>query len=405
MLQHSFIFVLKKQIIMKIDITDEIKRFRQFLNTENNDNIIFSGIFGIGKSYFINEFFNDDSNQDYIQVYLTPVNYSVANNEDIFEYIKIDVLTQLLQKIPCEFKHVDISTSVGTYFYLKNNIQSLLSSIFAIAEKVKFGTDITSKLINLKSEIDSFISKNSIHEEKETQDFLNQISIQRGSIYEKNAITQIIQSLIYNAKSKDEPTKKVVLVIDDLDRIDPEHIFRILNILSAHNNFCGTNENKLGFDKTILVCDINNIRNIYKSKYGIDVDFNGYIDKFYSKEVYHFDNTKNIIEHISTIITKIVDFEDKLISRSDTPVHKACVSILSALIRCRGMNIRTLLKYEQKIITNSRRVEIAGDSKLVRRIPCLVLFDFIFSMFSTFEEAELAFLKINENSFEFIAVR
>ena len=41
--------------------------------------------------------------------------------------------------------------------------------------------------------------------------------------------------------------KKNVLVIDDLDRIDPEHIFRILNILSVHNNHFDS-ENKFSFD-------------------------------------------------------------------------------------------------------------------------------------------------------------
>ena len=28
--------------------------------------------------------------------------------------------------------------------------------------------------------------------------------------------------------------KKTVLIIDDLDRIDPEHIFRLLNVFAAH---------------------------------------------------------------------------------------------------------------------------------------------------------------------------
>ena len=88
--------------------------------------------------------------------------------------------------------------------------------------------------------------------------------------------------------------KKVILVIDDLDRIDPEHIFRILNILSVHNDFENQQEHKFGFDKTILVCDIANIRNIYRAKYGINVDFNGYIDKFYSKEIYYFHNEEAI---------------------------------------------------------------------------------------------------------------
>ncbi len=79
----------------------------------------------------------------------------------------------------------------------------------------------------------------------------------------------------------------MILVIDDLDRIDPEHIFRILNIFSAHDKL---GENKFGFIKVILVCDINNIKHIYHHFYGKNVDFFGYINKFYSSEVYEYSN-------------------------------------------------------------------------------------------------------------------
>lgn len=41
---------------MEISIKNESQRFLQFLEEENNTNIIFSGIYGIGKSYFINDF-------------------------------------------------------------------------------------------------------------------------------------------------------------------------------------------------------------------------------------------------------------------------------------------------------------------------------------------------------------
>lgn len=99
---------------MKICIKNESQRFLQFLQEENNNNIIFSGIYGIGKSYFINDFFNNQHSEEYIPIILTPVNYSVANNEDIFEYIKADILLQLLEKVPCDLKNCLISTSEAT---------------------------------------------------------------------------------------------------------------------------------------------------------------------------------------------------------------------------------------------------------------------------------------------------
>ena len=111
---------------MEISIDNESKRFFRFLQEENNDNIIFSGIYGIGKSFFINDFFNKKHTDKYITLFLTPVNYSVASNEDIFEYIKIDVLFQLLDKVSCDLKNVQISNSVATYYYIKNNLNTLI---------------------------------------------------------------------------------------------------------------------------------------------------------------------------------------------------------------------------------------------------------------------------------------
>ena len=63
-----------------------------------------------------------------------------------------------------------------------------------------------------------------------------------SNIFEYNFITQLINTTLENHKkvkeSKDDKYENV-LIIDDLDRIDPEHIFRILNILSVHNNYWG----------------------------------------------------------------------------------------------------------------------------------------------------------------------
>ena len=375
----------KNHNIMEIDITKEIERFHQFLNIENNENIIFSGIFGIGKSYFIDKYFNHSYKEDYIPIYLTPVNYSVANNEDIFEYIKVDILMQLLQKTPCEFRDEKINFSVGAYFYLKNNAIDLLSSIATMAEKVKFGTDIISKLIKLKSNIDQFITDNSKNEEKETLDFINAMSFQKGSIYENNAITQIIQSLIKNAKSNDQPAKEIVLVIDDLDRIDPEHIFRILNILSAHNNFCGTDENKFGFDKTILVCDIDNIKHIYSAKYGINVDFNGYIDKFYSKEIYTFDNANNIISKLSSMLMTVVapgESDIHINTQSSNNFSISCKIILSGLINNHSISLRTLLNNMNSKYFNHRTKTYYGEVNPAN-FGSIIIFKFIRSLFCT----------------------
>lgn len=44
---------------MEISISNEINRFKDFLEDEGNVNILFSGAFGIGISYFFNQYFDD----------------------------------------------------------------------------------------------------------------------------------------------------------------------------------------------------------------------------------------------------------------------------------------------------------------------------------------------------------
>ena len=176
---------------MEISIKNESQRFLQFLEEENNTNIIFSGIYGIGKSYFINDFFNHQHSKEYIPIILTPVNYSVANNEDIFEYIKADILLQLLEKVPCDLKNCQISTSEATYYYIKRNLVSIIGNILSTAEKVSFKTDIIHQLLELKKNIKKFQEENSLSEDKEIESFMNQLSYKQGSIYESNIITQI----------------------------------------------------------------------------------------------------------------------------------------------------------------------------------------------------------------------
>lgn len=64
-----------------------------------------------------------------------------------------------------------------------------------------------------------------------------------------------------------------MLVVEDLDRIDPAHLFRILNVFSAHIDYCykygnkaedSIAGNKFGLDNIVLVCDFSNIRKLFR---------------------------------------------------------------------------------------------------------------------------------------------
>lgn len=120
-----------------IPIENELKAFKEHLDI--NERTIFSAKFGDGKTFFLNEFkkeYSDenkkkvDKKEKYYFITLYPVNYSVAENQDIFEYIKRDILLQLAidEKLnPVDFDA--IATSIFTWENLKEVICFLISSL------------------------------------------------------------------------------------------------------------------------------------------------------------------------------------------------------------------------------------------------------------------------------------
>lgn len=277
--------------------------FLQHLAIENNERIIFSGKFGHGKTTFINHFFeeeiqkkNNDGKVTYNVISLYPVNYSIASNEDIFKYIKYDIILDMLNR------RYDVKKTAASYFktlpkFLKKNLHKVLASlVYMIPNVGKELVESFEKLDKLKSEFLKYHDEENENGSDLLADYLDKLETSEGNIFEDDVITKLITQVLQKKKEEVGPEAENVLVIDDLDRIDPEHIFRILNVFAAHFDRRSVlqTKNKFGFDKIILVCDIENIRNIFRAKYGIDTDFNGYIDKFYSKRIFHFNNSKAI---------------------------------------------------------------------------------------------------------------
>ena len=84
---------ISKEVPIEIPIDEQINDFYNHLSY--NDRIIFSAKFGDGKTYFLNKFFEEYSDE-YEVIRLYPVNYQVEDNKDIFELIKKDILVHLL---------------------------------------------------------------------------------------------------------------------------------------------------------------------------------------------------------------------------------------------------------------------------------------------------------------------
>lgn len=327
-----------------LPITTEIERFRSHLNELNNTRIIFSGIFGIGKTYFIQKFFESETN--YIPIRINPVNYSVSKSQDIFELIKYDIAFQLLSKNP-DFEKTNFNKFFTGQYYILENYKNIISNLVENLSKIDHQLNaIIEPAFKLGKKIEEYDNKVNKDEEKDLIDFLTFFKDKNGTIKEENNITELLSALISTLKKED---KKVVLIIDDLDRIDPEHIFRLLNVFSAHFDFQELEgENKFGFDKVILICDIENIRGIFHNKYGAEIDFSGYIDKFYSNEIiyYRIENVikENIKHFLNSIKSSNRTFLESL-QLSNSYIQSDLQYLLSFFIDSNTISLRKLFSF------------------------------------------------------------
>lgn len=343
------------------------RKFKTHLAIPNNNRIILSGRFGHGKTTFLQEFFNKENQLEnyrktkYNIITIYPVNYSVASNEDIFKYIKYDIILEMLRK------GYDIHNEVTSYlktlpeFFKKNAHKVFASLMYMIPLVGKDIIDSYEKLDKIKD--DFFKYHDDVSNKKKDGDmmvnYMEKIEQTEGSIFEDDTISKLIEKALKSEKEKSEYEENV-LVIDDLDRIDPEHIFRILNIFSAHFDRQNpiNNTNKFGFDKVIIVCDIDNIRNIFNAKYGVNTDFNGYIDKFYSHSIfeyfsgYHF---KNICR--KTIFNMQWEYDSSGYSTEENKqiyLHKDnfLFDVLGLFYHNMQLDLRNIIKLKNVILKN-----------------------------------------------------
>ncbi len=273
----------------KIPLNKVSEEFEQHLSPSNNTRILVSAKFGIGKTYFLNEFFNSKKNE-YDVYHLFPVNYQISSNEDIIELLKYDILVELLRKDSDIFQENDFKGIIDYQrmlcFWGTNKIQDVVKTSFSYIQELGRPLQET---INLFEKFLDFKKGITAGDKGRIDSFLKMIK--EKNIEESDYMSHLLQEKINKTKNK----KESILILDDLDRIDPEHIFRILNIFSAH--FDTRNKahlNKFGFDKIILVADINNLKSIFHHRYGLNTDSNGYLDKFYSHGVFEYKNEKGV---------------------------------------------------------------------------------------------------------------
>lgn len=161
--------------------------------------------------------------------------------------------------------------------------------------------------------------------ENKINEYIAAFGVGKGKIYEFDMMSFLISSFIEKYKEK-YPDRKIVLCVEDLDRLDPAHIFRILNIFSAHvdrqfisfeeQERFGIRKNKFGFDKTIIVCDYTKLNALFLHFYGEKANFNGYISKFSSSNPFFYSFRKKVTDKLIDRIENLVHFDDDVLKNA-----------------------------------------------------------------------------------------
>ena len=174
-----------------IPIDSPKEEFKNHLAIPDNHRVFFSGPFGIGKTYFIKKFFEES--EEYISIHLYPVNYSVAQNEDIFELIKYDIIRNLIESKVEVFDNIEISNSIYFYFYFQNSVNRILEPFIEGTKKLSSSADGLLKFANGLEKVEKLNLNGFEKFKKENssklsilQKYLGESEESKGSIYESN---------------------------------------------------------------------------------------------------------------------------------------------------------------------------------------------------------------------------
>jgi len=291
-----------------IPIDKPLIKFHQHLSY--TDRTIFSAKFGDGKTFFLNEFFIKYSDEFEV-IKLFPVNYQVEDNKDIFELIKRDILLRLLANDQIENDDI-IDDFILSQYYLFNNGADILLDILSVIPKIKVPAQIIQKSLKHFTKFKHFKEATKKQTVDIAKEFLMKFDSLPGS-NEYDGISCLITKCIQKIK---ECGKKVVLLIEDLDRIDPAHLFRILNVLTAHidRNHILVDEyeskqyrNKFDFDRIITVFDYSNTQKIFHHFYGPSTSFEGYINKFISHHYFSYSIKEVTTNYVTQSLSVILD--------------------------------------------------------------------------------------------------
>ena len=186
---------------------------------------------------------------------------------------------------------------------------------------------------------------------------------QRGGLYEHDLYTELIEKTLTFIHERDNKFNST-LIIEDMDRIDPAHLFRILNVLGAHLDNGSGNGNKFGFKNIILVLDYKTTAHVFHHFYGEHANYDGYMSKFISHNVFHYDIEKAAqTELLNTMIKRCLIDEAIIKSLPVSGSSYPNAVTLGTIIN--GLNVRKIASIldnlddqiiQQPLIANEYRI-------------------------------------------------
>lgn len=209
-------------------------------------------------------------------------------------------------------------------FYIQSHFGSVAETFISMLSAVEANDAVSKALItglkvgklfkSLRNKIDKY------KEEYDQTSFLNHYlsSFDENSVYENDIVTKIIRDNIETYQKVNK--KRVVLVIEDMDRLAPAHLFRILNVFTAQMDYgyrCFVpNEddslvgNKFGVSNVVFVMHEGNTKAIFHHFYGEDADYNGYMSKFYNKDIFAFSLAEEKEKYALSLISQETDIRE-----------------------------------------------------------------------------------------------
>ncbi|MGB3948705.1 MAG: hypothetical protein WBM13_12025, partial [Bacteroidia bacterium] len=200
----------------------ESERFLSHLKEHENNRILFSAPFGIGKTTFVKQFFENAEVKPAFNVFhLYPVNYSIATSEDIIKYLKFDLIYSIVDK-KILLEERDFNHIGGLKQILKEDLHKVLAPLLLFVPKVgKDLFDIYKELDKVKELYLQACAINTTDEATKFLEYIIEIQNQSGGLYEIDVYTKLIKNILLRIKDDGETKKQNILIIDDLDRIDP----------------------------------------------------------------------------------------------------------------------------------------------------------------------------------------